>query len=314
MSEKATNELNRRSLRSSSNLPTKTPRQSSVESTKLSASNNKLKTTISEKENVLKVPRTNKDNRTLTSSLSNTSEICLDSDSEDKYEKGMKNVEKKRNNSKKATNAKPYDNSDIIIIDSDSDQPSTSKDKEYQSKTMYFKKNSEASSNSQLNLNLHNDNELRASKRKIVELEADTSGDMGEMPGKIQKKTSSMESPTRKSTSQLISQVNQIPTPKANNDNNTTEIFLEEDKSFLRSSSRLAAKEPPTVKESQKNSRQYAKNCARMSCLAIPRCGLCGKKENLIRTECCGRYICNDLSKFEILSLTNDSCFRNHHR
>lgn len=315
MSEKATNELKRRSLRSSSNLPTKTPRQSSIESNKLSATNNNLKTTIYEKENV---PKTS---RTLTSSISNASEICLDSDSEDNYEKGMKKVEKKRKNSKKTTNAKPYDNSEIIIIDSDSDQPSTSKDKEYQSKTSHhLNKTTKASSNAELNLNIHDDNESRASKRKIVELEAESSGDMGEMPGKIQKKTSSTESSTTKSichTSQVVSQENQMLTAIVNNDNNTTEIAVEESRSFLRSSSRLAAKESPAVKEPQQNSIQLNKRtqmCSRVSCLALPRCGLCNKKENLIRTECCGRYVCNDLGQFEMFSLTNNSCFRNHHR
>jgi hypothetical protein len=29
-----------------------------------------------------------------------------------------------------------------------------------------------------------------------------------------------------------------------------------------------------------------------------PRCGLCGKTKNLIKTECCGNWTCNDEHKY----------------
>ena len=45
---------------------------------------------------------------------------------------------------------------------------------------------------------------------------------------------------------------------------------------------------------------------------SIPRCGLCGKKARLTRTECCGQWICDDIEKYETFSYSRDSCWRNH--
>jgi hypothetical protein len=45
-----------------------------------------------------------------------------------------------------------------------------------------------------------------------------------------------------------------------------------------------------------------------------PRCGVCGKSENLVKTECCGNWICNDTEKYVPFSETRNSCFRNHER
>jgi hypothetical protein len=45
-----------------------------------------------------------------------------------------------------------------------------------------------------------------------------------------------------------------------------------------------------------------------------PRCGLCGKRRNLIRTDCCGHWICNDEHKYVIFSYALNSCHRNHSR
>ncbi len=45
-----------------------------------------------------------------------------------------------------------------------------------------------------------------------------------------------------------------------------------------------------------------------------PRCGLCGKKTNLIQTDCCGNWICNDTHKYRPFSYARNSCFRNHDR
>lgn len=44
------------------------------------------------------------------------------------------------------------------------------------------------------------------------------------------------------------------------------------------------------------------------------RCGLCGKTKNLIRTHCCGNWICDDEGKYVIFSFARNSCHRNHDR
>ena len=45
-----------------------------------------------------------------------------------------------------------------------------------------------------------------------------------------------------------------------------------------------------------------------------PRCGLCGKKGKLTKTECCGNWICDDEDKYVIFSYARNSCRRNHRR
>jgi hypothetical protein len=45
-----------------------------------------------------------------------------------------------------------------------------------------------------------------------------------------------------------------------------------------------------------------------------PRCGLCGKTENLTQTECCGNWICDDVGKYRLFSFAHNSCHRNHQR
>jgi hypothetical protein len=45
-----------------------------------------------------------------------------------------------------------------------------------------------------------------------------------------------------------------------------------------------------------------------------PRCGLCGKRGRLIRTECCGQWICDDEHKYVLFSYARNSCHRNHRR
>lgn len=45
-----------------------------------------------------------------------------------------------------------------------------------------------------------------------------------------------------------------------------------------------------------------------------PRCGLCGKTENLTKTECCGNWICDDEYKYVLFSFARNSCYRNHRR
>lgn len=45
-----------------------------------------------------------------------------------------------------------------------------------------------------------------------------------------------------------------------------------------------------------------------------PRCGLCGKSKKLVKTECCGRWICDDEDKYVMFSYARNSCSRNHGR
>ncbi len=45
-----------------------------------------------------------------------------------------------------------------------------------------------------------------------------------------------------------------------------------------------------------------------------PRCGLCGKTKKLMRTECCGHWICDDEEKYVLFSYARNSCARNHSR
>ncbi|MFH1644100.1 MAG: hypothetical protein ABIA74_02900 [bacterium] len=44
------------------------------------------------------------------------------------------------------------------------------------------------------------------------------------------------------------------------------------------------------------------------------KCGLCGKSKNLIRTECCNNWICDDEHKYVMFSFARNSCSRNHRR
>ncbi len=45
-----------------------------------------------------------------------------------------------------------------------------------------------------------------------------------------------------------------------------------------------------------------------------PKCGLCGKSGNLVKTECCGNWICDDHHKYVMFSYARNSCHRNHDR
>ena len=47
---------------------------------------------------------------------------------------------------------------------------------------------------------------------------------------------------------------------------------------------------------------------------AVPRCGLCGKTGNLIKTECCDQWICDDTDQYVLFSYARNSCYRNHSR
>lgn len=47
---------------------------------------------------------------------------------------------------------------------------------------------------------------------------------------------------------------------------------------------------------------------------AKPRCGLCGKRGKLTKTECCGQWICDDEDNYVMFSYARNSCSRNHQR
>jgi len=44
------------------------------------------------------------------------------------------------------------------------------------------------------------------------------------------------------------------------------------------------------------------------------RCGLCGKRDRLARTPCCGKWICDDEDEYVLFSYSQNSCSRNHRR
>ncbi|MBU4257466.1 hypothetical protein KJ586_03610 [Patescibacteria group bacterium] len=45
-----------------------------------------------------------------------------------------------------------------------------------------------------------------------------------------------------------------------------------------------------------------------------PKCGLCGKRKKLVKTDCCGNWICDDEDKYALFSYARNSCSRNHRR
>ena len=44
------------------------------------------------------------------------------------------------------------------------------------------------------------------------------------------------------------------------------------------------------------------------------RCFICGATKNLVRTECCGKWICDDEADYVLFSYARNSCHRNHRR
>jgi len=56
------------------------------------------------------------------------------------------------------------------------------------------------------------------------------------------------------------------------------------------------------------------KNDAQVTSPARPKCGLCGKSGKLIKTECCGNWICDDTDQYVLFSYARNSCYRNHDR
>lgn len=52
----------------------------------------------------------------------------------------------------------------------------------------------------------------------------------------------------------------------------------------------------------------------RTTASAKRQCGLCGKQGKLTRTECCGKWICDDEGQYVLFSYARNSCLRNHRR
>lgn len=71
----------------------------------------------------------------------------------------------------------------------------------------------------------------------------------------------------------------------------------------------MAQEESMPARMVRKKGRQTSKSAAEGK-----RCGLCGKKSKLTRTECCGQWICDDEDKYVVFSYAQDSCHRNHRR
>jgi len=44
------------------------------------------------------------------------------------------------------------------------------------------------------------------------------------------------------------------------------------------------------------------------------RCGLCGARENLVRTECCNNILCDESDNYELFSYSRAFCARSHQR
>jgi hypothetical protein len=67
---------------------------------------------------------------------------------------------------------------------------------------------------------------------------------------------------------------------------------------------------------SKKKTSKTSKSRATKQTSAKPgaRCGLCGKAENLTKTECCGNWICDDEHTYRLFSYAHNSCSRNHRR
>jgi hypothetical protein len=57
-----------------------------------------------------------------------------------------------------------------------------------------------------------------------------------------------------------------------------------------------------------------AKTNAKKSSGNKPKCGLCGKSGKIMKTDCCGNYICDDQDSYVLFSYARNSCARNHER
>lgn len=75
----------------------------------------------------------------------------------------------------------------------------------------------------------------------------------------------------------------------------------------------MSANAPKKRKVANRKKSGRRKN-SRVESSARRKCGLCGATKNLIKTECCGQWICNDEDEYVMFSYAHNSCSRNHHR
>jgi hypothetical protein len=311
MSEQNQKEL-RRSLRVRSNLQTKDTVTSKLSPSpksdrKQKTSKNTGKENIESELAIHKKTKnlTNASIGTLTPSSSNASVILLDSDSaEDKNEISKEKVIKLK---KPITKGMSVNSSKI-----DFEQTSAGNVKETKSKADVFP-------------------DGRASKRKIVELDIgdEASSDTDAKSRKFQKFITPNCSLTRKSTVQnsLQSEVSTMNISIESNSNlDIMEINISEDSSnnSLLEKSRLSSAKVAVNNTSEifftnkiqsiKNKFQGKSKTASDNSTAATSCGLCGCTTNLIKTQCCDAYVCDDLSKFKMFDKLSESCFRNHKR
>src|ERR1039458_3867900 len=64
------------------------------------------------------------------------------------------------------------------------------------------------------------------------------------------------------------------------------------------------------MKQPKKTKPAKIKSASQPSSGDTPRCGLCGKKGKLTRTECCGQWICDDEDNYVVFSYARNSCHR----
>jgi len=74
------------------------------------------------------------------------------------------------------------------------------------------------------------------------------------------------------------------------------------------------AKKKAASKVAAATKKQSTKKSASADSKDKPRCGLCGASKNLIKTECCGNWICDDEANYVMFSYAQNSCHRNHWR
>ncbi len=69
-------------------------------------------------------------------------------------------------------------------------------------------------------------------------------------------------------------------------------------------------KKPKAGVEKKATARQASKETSRQ----VASCGLCGKSDKLVKTECCDQWICDDEDVYVLFSYARNSCHRNHSR
>ncbi|MFC1707351.1 hypothetical protein ACFL59_11145 [Planctomycetota bacterium] len=74
------------------------------------------------------------------------------------------------------------------------------------------------------------------------------------------------------------------------------------------------AKKAKKTKSAKKRPAKKAGRAAAKKSTSGNKCGLCGKTKNLVTTECCNQWICDDEDQYVMFSYARNSCGRNHRR